>query len=286
MVGNSALENLGEVQAFYDKNAQNEWDRLDRHRTEFAVTLRALKDYLPHLPAAVLDVGGGPGRYSIALAKLGHRVTLLDLSEGCLQLAQTKAKEEGVNLTGCLRGNAIDLHRFKDGSFDVVLLMGPLYHLLDMDGRDRAVKETHRVLKQNGLVFASFITRYAPLRWSAKSEPEWLSQGKELLETGVWRPSTTGIPSRARVGFTSSYFAHPTEIRPLMKRNGFQDLDLIGCEGAVSMIEEKINELKGDEFDFWVDLNYRLGKDPSLHGAAEHLLYIGRKRLKESSQNK
>ncbi len=277
---------MDEVQAFYDKNAQNEWDRLDHHKTEFAVTLGALKNYLPHLPAEVLDVGGGPGRYSIAVAKLGHRVTLLDLSEGCLQLAQKKAQEAGVSLDECLRGNGMDLHRFKDGSFDVVLLMGPLYHLLYMDGRDHAVKETHRVLRRNGLVFATFITRYAPLRWSAKNEPEWLSQGKQLLETGVWRPSATGIPSKARVGFTSSYFAHPIEIRPLMKRNGFEYLDLIGCEGAISMIEEKINELKGDEFDSWVDLNYRLGKDPGLHGAAEHLLYIGRKHLMESSRNK
>ncbi len=151
---------MDEVQAFYDKNAQNEWDRLDRHRTEFAVTLRAMKDYLPHSLAEVLDVGGGPGRYSIALAKLGYRVTLLDLSEGCLQLAQKKAKEAGVNLAGCLRGNAIDLRRFRGSSFDVVLLMGPLYHLLDVDSRDQALKELHRVLKQNGLVFATFITRY------------------------------------------------------------------------------------------------------------------------------
>src|SRR5438132_10568980 len=71
-----------------------------------------------------------------------------------------------------------------------------------------------------------------------------------------------------------------------MNRNGFEDLDLIGCEGVVSMIEEKISQLKGDEFDSWVDLNYRLGKDPSLHGAAEHLLYIGKKRLKGRSRNK
>jgi ubiquinone/menaquinone biosynthesis C-methylase UbiE len=276
---------LDEVQEFYDKNAESEWDRLDRHRTEFAVTLRALKDYLL-LPAKVLDVGGGPGRYSIALAKLGYRVTLFDLSEACLQLAQKKAHEAGVSLAECVRGNAIDLRRFRDGSFDVVLLMGPLYHLLDFDNRDRAVKETYRVLRENGLVFATFITRYAPLRWSAKNEPEWLSQGKELLETGVWRPSATGIPTKARVGFTNSYFAHPTEIRPLMKRNGFQDLDLIGCEGAISMIEEKINELRGDEFDSWVELNYRLGKDLSLHAAAEHLLYIGRKPLKESPREK
>jgi ubiquinone/menaquinone biosynthesis C-methylase UbiE len=280
------LEKLDEVQAFYDENAQNEWDRLDRHRTEFAVTLRALKDYLPHLPADVLDVGGGPGRYSIALAKLGYRVTLLDLSEGCLRLAKQKAHEAGVSFADCLRGNATDLRRFRGGSFDVVLLMGPLYHLLDADSRDQAVKETHRVLKKSGFVFATFITRYAPLRWSAKNEPEWLSLGKELLETGVWRPSATGVPSKARVGFTSSYFIHPVEISPLMKRNGFEDLDLIGCEGAISMIEEKINELKGDEFDSWVDLNYRLGKDPSLHGAAEHLLYIGRKRLEKRHRRK
>jgi ubiquinone/menaquinone biosynthesis C-methylase UbiE len=208
----------------------------------------------------------------------------LDLSEGCLQLAKQKTLEAGVNLAECLRGNATDLRLFEDGSFDVVLLMGPLYHLLDIDNRERAVKEAHRVLKKNGLVFATFITRYAPLRWSAKNEPEWLSKGKELLETGVWRPATTGTPSNARVGFTSSYFAHPTEIRPLMKRNGFEDIELIGCEGAISMIEEKINELKGDEFDSWVDLYYRLGKDPSLYGAAEHLLYIGRKHLKESTR--
>jgi hypothetical protein len=52
------------------------------------------------------------------------------------------------------------------------------------------------------------------------------------------------------------------------------------------MIEEKINELRGDEFESWIELNYRLGKDPSLHGAAEHLLYIGRKRLKESPPGK
>ena len=155
-----------------------------------------------------------------------------------------------------------------------------MYHLLEEDSRDWAVKETHRVIEKNGFVFATFITRYAPLRWSAKDEPEWLSPGNELLETGVWGPSATGIPSKARVGFTNSYFTHSAEISPSMKRNGFEDLDLMGCEGTISMIEEKINELKGDEFDSWVDLNYRLGKDPSLHGAAEHLIYIGRKHLK------
>lgn len=89
---------MSEVEAFYDRNPQYEWERLEHHRTEFAVTLRAFKDYLPAVPAKILDVGGGPGRYSIALAQLGYEVTLFDLSKNCLELAKQKAQETQVAL--------------------------------------------------------------------------------------------------------------------------------------------------------------------------------------------
>ena len=62
-----------------------------------------------------------------------------------------------------------------------------------------------------------------------------------------------------------------------MKAAGLQTLNLIGCEGIVSAVEEKINQLSPPEFEQWVDLNYRLGQEPSLQGAAEHLLFIGEK---------
>ncbi len=244
---------MDEIEAFYDRNAQNEWDRLDRHRTEFAITLRAFEEYLPRPPLDVLDIGGGPGRYSIALAKRGYKVILMDLSKRCLEFAKGKATESGVELTDFAHGTALDLSGFLNDSFGVVLLMGPLYH-------------------------ASFITRYAPFRWAAKNEPEWLEQGRRLLETGVWRPSLDGTPSRTRVGFTDSYFATPVEIKQLMESEKFEALDLVACEGIVSMIEEKVNELEGQAFDAWVELNYRLSKDPGIHGSAEHLLYVGRKK--------
>jgi len=269
---------LDEIEAFYDRNAQNEWDRLDRHRTEFAITLRAFEEYLPRPPLDVLDIGGGPGRYSIALAKRGYKVILMDLSKRCLEFAKGKAIESGVELTDFAHGTALDLSGFLNDSFGVVLLMGPLYHLLDEDRRRRAIREARRVLKSNGLVFASFITRYAPFRWAAKNEPEWLEQGRRLLETGVWRPSLDGTPSRTRVGFTDSYFATPVEIKQLMESEKFEALDLVACEGIVSMIEEKVNELEGQAFDAWVELNYMLSKDPGIHGSAEHLLYVGRKK--------
>ena len=100
------------IQALYDRNPEQEWDRMDRHPTEFAVTLRALAEHLPPPPASILDCGGGPGRYAIELAGQGYQVTLFDLSPGNLALAEAKAQEADVTLAGLLQGTAIDLSRF------------------------------------------------------------------------------------------------------------------------------------------------------------------------------
>src|SRR5260221_10863082 len=86
------------IEHYYDEEAHIEWQRLERHRTEFAVTMRTLTDYLPSAPQAVLDDGGGPGRYALALSSLGHQVTLLDLSQGNLTLARQKAQESKISL--------------------------------------------------------------------------------------------------------------------------------------------------------------------------------------------
>lgn len=206
---------MSEVEAFYDDNAQYEWDRLDCHRTEFAVTMRALRDYLHPPPVRVLDIGGGPGRYAIALSKQRYQVTLFDLSRRCLEFAKQKAREAGVKLEDYRHGSATDLSFYLNESFDAILLMGPLYHLFSHEERSLTVKEAWRVLKENGLVFATFITRYAPFRWAAKNDPGWVDRHSELLETGIFLKDY--VPSKANRGFTNAYFAHPSEIKPLME---------------------------------------------------------------------
>jgi len=267
---------LSETEAFYDQNAEYEWDRLQRHRMEFAVTLRAFEGHLPPAPAKIADIGGGPGRYSIALAQRGYHVTLFDLSKGCLEFAKRKAREAGVELSAYVHGSATTLKSLGDESFKAVLLMGPLYHLPTEKERRQALQEARRVLRRGGIVFATFITRYAPVRWIAKNEPvshDYLELAKQILCTGVQRPSREA----QHFGRTSAYFAEPAEIGPLMESEGFDTLDVIACEGIISMIDEKINELADEAFGIWVELNYRLGRDPSVHGGAEHLLYVGRK---------
>jgi S-adenosylmethionine-dependent methyltransferase len=258
------------VQQFYDSNPQMEWERLERHPVEFAVTLRALKDYFPMPPARILDVGGGPGRYSIELTLQGYAVTLIDLSSGNLDLAQAKAAEVGVQIAHIQQGNALDLSSLPDIHYDAALLLGPLYHLLEKEQRIQAVQQTLARLKPGGLIAAAFIVRYAALRDLSIKDPAWiLAEGnRHLLNTGE-------LIGRS---FPHAYLAHPAEVIPFMESTGCQTLELIAAEGVMNKIDNHIvAEAKGDLWDAWIDLHYRLGKDPSLHGAADHLLYVGRK---------
>ena len=260
------------VEQMYDQGSEHEWQRLERHRTEFGVTMRALADYLPPSPATVFDVGGGPGRYAIALAQQGYDVTLLDLSQNNLVIAEERAKEQRASLQQVVHGNALDLSAFADSSFDAVLLFGPLYHLLESSERMQAICEGMRVLKDNGRFFAAFITRFAPFRDAAKNYPDWLTKNRAYAEHLL----ATGKHNQGK-GFVNAYFAHPTEIVPFMESAGLTTLNLIGCEGVVSAVEDNVNQLTGSDWELWVDFNYRMGQEPSLHGAAEHLLYIGEK---------
>ena len=263
---------MSEVQRYYDETAEIEWRRLDRDRVEFAGTMRALQEYLPAAPARILDIGGGPGRYAIELAARGYGVTLADISRAELDFASVKAGEAGVRLDGCVEADARDLSRFDDGAFDAVVMMGPLYHLLDERDRRRAAQEALRVVRAGGPVFAAFLSRYAAIRFWAKHEPMRVLDDFARYERQVATGESPDSPE-----FTDIYLAHPAEVRPLMESAGFATLDLIGVEGVVSMIRDNLHALEGEAWERWMDLNYRLGKDPSTHGCAEHLLYVGRK---------
>jgi len=259
----------------YDDHSDHEWQRLQRHRTEFAVTLRALDAYLPPSPAAILDIGGGPGRYAIELTRRGYEVTLLDLSQGNLSFAEEKAAEQSIRLAHVVQGDATELPSLPIAEYDAVLLMGPLYHLLSLADRRQAVDEARKVLRPNGAIFAAFVTRFAVIRDLVINNPQWIIDNplrlEQTLQTGV---HPTG-PDKRHPDF---YFAHPDEIRPLMESAGFETKNLIGCEGVAAGHEETINQVEGELWQKWVALNYQLGQEPTLHSAADHLLYIGRKK--------
>src|SRR5579863_5277812 len=138
---------MSKVESHYDSSPEREWDRLGKKNPiEFAITLLVLREYLPTPPARILDVGGGPGRYAIGLTQRGYDVTLLDLARGNLEFARARATEADIQIAGYVHGNALDLSQYADESYDAVLLLGPLYHLLEVEERERAIKEARRVL--------------------------------------------------------------------------------------------------------------------------------------------
>lgn len=266
---------MNPVERMYDEKTQHEWERLERHRTEFAVTLRALKEFLPSPPAKILDIGGGPGRYAITLCQQGHHVTLFDLSQNNLKMARTKAKEAGVTLTDTIHGNVLDLPFLINKPYNVALMLGPLYHLLELAERETAVAHARSILQPGGILFAAFITRYAPFRTMVeRGNLEWIinnvDRAERILKTGQ-NPQTPGN------SFPDSYFIHPDEVLPLMEGAGFKTVAMLAVEGVVSGHEQHINQATGEIWEKWVDLNYRVGHDPALFGAADHLLYIGQK---------
>lgn len=263
------------VEHSYDATAENEWHRLERHRVEYGVTMKALEEYLPKAPAKIADIGGGPGRYSIELARRGYEVTLVDLSARCLEFARSKAAEAGVQLARVIHADARDLPMLPDEGFDAVLLMGPLYHVLEHAQRLRVVREGHRILRLGGRAVSTFITRNSNVMVAASRAVDYIEKYRAdletILQTGVCRRPVTAS------GFPDAWLCHPSEVPPLMAEGGFEQVALMNVEALAYELEDKINAAPEDLHRQWIDLLYRLCRDPAVLGTGGHLLYVGRK---------
>lgn len=160
-INNKQVEDI--VKEWFTKTVRDEWRRLRRdpyHQIEFLVTRHFLEKYLPKR-GLVLDAGGGPGRYTIELAKRGYNIVLLDLAPEMLKLAKKKIKRAGVQgrIKQIIEGSITDLSVFADDSFDAVLCLGaPLCHILNAKQREKAAGELVRVAKVDAPVFVSVIS--------------------------------------------------------------------------------------------------------------------------------
>ena len=266
---------MNEVESFYDREAEEEWNRLERHRIEYAVTRHYIDMYCGQLHR-ILDIGGGPGRYSIYLARQGKRVTIVDLSSASLRLAKMKADESGVQLDNYIHSNVLDLNVGSSERFDAVLCMGPLYHLLDEDDRIAAVQGCLGHLRSGGIFFASFISAYAPLIDTLKKQPDRIcSDGNVMLRYLADGRNRVGP---LNPGFTDAFFIHPRDIRPFLSQFPLEEMVLTGLEGIPAQSEAVINALNDEAFSAWVSMVIETSKDEMTWASCEHLLYVGRKR--------
>ena len=199
-----------------------------------------------------MDIGGGPGRYSFYYAERNHEVTLVDLSQKNIAFANEKQKELGIKLHNTYVGNATDLSFIESNSFDVVLCMGPLYHLVNEDDRFKVVQECKRVVKNNGIIVFSFITVMAQtislLKRNGEIIEEWYDHLLQTINTGINNPDFD-------ISFTEAYFIHPFEIEPFLTMNNLELLKLAGAEGFSNQSEEILLKLPKSKIEKWIDLN-------------------------------
>lgn len=273
------------VKEYYDAKAEQEWNRLFQdgyHRLEYIVHTHFLDKYLPK-KGLILDAGGGPGRYTIELAKKGYQVVLLDLSPQCLEIAKREIKNANVEdkVKKIVDGSIVDLSEFRDESFDAVLCFGPLNHLIDKSERENAAVELVRVTKKKAPIFVSVINRYGVLRTILQRLQHLLTDPThEELISKVLHHAHYRHPLEPEGGFTDAYFFVPNEVRELFEKNGVQTLDMATCEGLSSHLQEQTNAIYNDpaRWNRWLEILLQTCTDPCILGLGEHLLYVGRRK--------
>jgi SAM-dependent methyltransferase len=251
-----------DIRRYYDQGEER--DRLTAaHRLELIRTQELLLRLLPSAPAAIVDIGGGPGRYSAWLTGLGYEVVLVDPMP--LHIEQARALGGFEARRGDAR--ALDL---PDASADAVLLMGPLYHLVEREERLRAWREAARVVRPGGLVVAALISRFAALLDGTAREfalvPTFRSAAHRALTTGVLEPAPD-------VPFTTAYFHHPDEIAAEVADAGLELGAVYGIEGPGEWMADVGARLDDDERrEVVLDLARSLEQERSVLGVSPHLL--------------
>ena len=237
-------------------------------------TRTLIRRHAPAAPATVLDVGGAAGAYAAWLAELGYTVHLVDPIPRLVAEARRRSASRCPGIATCAVADARGLP-FLAESADIVLLLGPLYHLVDATERTLTLKEAARVLRPNGVLFAAAITRWAYALYG-------LTKDQLFAE----KPFQEVVASTVREGrhqggtgyFTTAYFHRPEELQAEVVNAGFTLTGCYGIEGPCGLL--------GDFEARWSDPARRsimlrvaeiVESEPSLLGASPHLLAVARK---------
>ncbi len=268
------MTDTGAIAAYYDSQVADEWERLTLNWLEFGVTWHMVKRDLPEA-ARILDVGGGPGRYALSLAAGGHHVDLLDLSSSNIAFARYRAREQGLALASAEWGDARDLSAYPSGHYDCVLVLGPLYHLVEVEEKRQAIEEALRVLKPGGQAFFAFISRYAPFHFNAKRRPgeiaAWRGLSDRIFERGFYRPQAD------ERFFVEASFVDPDWIDPFMTGFDQTRVRLFGAESLFAQSEAVTVDLPQAARAAWLDLAISYAETKAALFASEHLVYVARK---------
>lgn len=241
----------------------NEDMRLNRSRAarvEFLTNIRYIEKYLNE-GDRILDIGAGAGEYSFYFARNGYKVSALELTDANIKAFSSKLKDEDdIDL---VQGNAVDLSRYKDKSFDAVLLFGPLYHLHSEADRQKCISEAKRVCRDDGMIFFSFICNDMVIITE-------LEYDKEYLSGNTYDHDSFKVEDFPFVFFTVD------ACRNMLIDGGINIKHEVASDGFSELMDEKINALDDESYAQYLKYHFYICEKPEFLGASNHLLFVGR----------
>lgn len=261
---------------YYARAPEESRLKLGAFRLEDARTRELITRHAPPAPARVLDVGGAAGAYAFWLAARGYDVALIDAAPRLVAVARARNDRATRRLSSCTVGDARALDE-PDDSADMVLLLGPLYHLVDASERRRALGEAARVLHPGGVLIAAGISRWAStldgLSRNVLSDAAFARIVERDLVDGQHRNPTDRLEY-----FTTAYFHRPEELRDEVGAAGLTVEAQYGVEGPGWILPdfmERWNDEQGR-----ADL-LRVARicesEPAMIGCSAHLLVVAGK---------
>lgn len=243
----------------------NEDTRLNRSkaaRVEFLTTVHYIEKYLQR-GHKILDIGAGAGEYSLYFARKGYKVSALELADANIAAFRKKlTPEDKVDL---VQGNALDLSRYADKSFDIVLLFGPLYHLKNDRDKKRCIGEAKRVCKDGGKIFFAFISNDFLFLTELKYNAHYFSRGDYHKDT-------------FKLNDFPFVFHTVDAARKLLVDSGITILHQVASDGASELIEDRINEMSDEDYAQYLRYHFYICEKPELLGMTNHLLFVGEKK--------
>ena len=252
-------------------NSINEEERLLKSRQgqlEYFITMNYIHKFLK-AGDSVLEIGAGTGRYSITLAKEGYRVSAVELVES--NLNELNKKAVGLDNIEAYQGDALDLSRFKDNSFDITLVFGPMYHLYDEIDQHRAIDEAIRVTKDNGIILVAFLSAHAIICTNYLYD---------------YMPTTYGIEENFDEEYNTKHFKEQlftgfdiVEFEELFKDKNVEYITTVACDNVLEIAEMRSDfKMSDEDFKAFSDYQLHICEKREMLGNSSHLLYICRKK--------
>lgn len=267
------------VRDFYNQNANHEWQRPDTplSKIEFASALWLINKYFPE-QGYVCDIGSGPGRYAIELIRKGYSVTLFDLSSEVIRLAQTKIAELNLHAQNFIVGDAREMEQLPAEYFDAVLLMGPMYHIIDSGDRLKTLQNVWRILKPAGTALITYLNSWGLIRTGFSDFPTWyqdISTLRSMVDEHIF-------PGNRLSNFTECYWSTPEVAIQEVESAGFKVTSYGGAQGfagGMRRILEQLAEENPEAYENIVQVAAEMCELKQYRDNTEHIHLVVRKEV-------